>query len=81
METNNFGNVPVNKATLIKNLVPVFLGIDYYFKPRNEYNIFEYSEQREEPNDKYFKTSFHLYMFPVITFGASFNIIKNMVIG
>jgi hypothetical protein len=64
LEMNDFGNIPVKKATGMNRFLGN--GIHFYFQPKAEHKVFEYVEKRENPNDKYFKTSFRLYLLPVI---------------
>lgn len=63
-DMNDFGNIPVKKATGTNRFLGN--GIHYYFQPKAEQKFFEYVEQRDKPNNKYFKTSFRLYLLPVI---------------
>ena len=56
--------LPIKKFTGLQKFLGN--GIWYYFEPLKEYNPFRYIEIREDPNDKYFKTSFSLYLLPVI---------------
>lgn len=46
-------------------------GIHFYFQPRKVYEAFPYVEERKTPEDKYFGTSYRLYMLPVIPKGAT----------
>ena len=40
-------------------------GFNLYFKPLKEYPAFEYSENPKKPGDKFFSTSFRIYLLPV----------------
>ena len=63
-EVNDFGNIPVKRFTGMNRFLGN--GIHYYFEPKKEHKFFEYVEKREKPEDKYFTTSFRLYLLPVI---------------
>ena len=63
-ETNNFGNIPVKKITGLQKFLGE--GIHCYFQPKEEYKSFEYVEKRKKPEDRFFETSFRLYLLPVI---------------
>ena len=40
-------------------------GLNLYFKPAKQYEAFKYVEKRKKPSDKFFATSFRLYILPV----------------
>ena len=61
---NQKNSLPIKKFAGLKRFLG--RGIHLYFQPLNEYQAFKYSEQRKNKNDKYFETSFSLYLLPVI---------------
>jgi hypothetical protein len=63
-EVNDLGNMPVKKFTGMNRFLGN--GIHYYFQLKDEHKFFEYVEKRKKPEDKYFETSFRLYLLPVI---------------
>lgn len=63
-ESKDNGNIPIRKFAGILHFLGN--GIHYYFQPKKEYKAFEYVEKRENPDDQYFKSSFRLYLLPVI---------------
>jgi hypothetical protein len=77
-DDNDLGNLPVKKFTSLE----VFMGqgVHYYFQPNKEYKIFKYVEYVKKPEDHFFKTSFRLYLLPVIpstiTTNEQFNKVK-----
>lgn len=71
MENNDYGNLPIKKMTGIERFLG--RGFHLYFQPIKEHSRFEYIENKQKPDDKYFSTSFHTYFLPVIP-----NDIQNM---
>ncbi len=67
------GTFPVKRATGVRQWIggP---GINYYFEPLKEYEAFKYIEKREKPNDKFFKTSFRLHVFPIFPKNTSLSL-------
>lgn len=63
-EMNDLGNIPIRKFAGVNRFLGY--GIHYYFQPADDNAAFEYVEKREKPEDKYFKTSFRLYLLPAI---------------
>lgn len=63
-EASNFGNMPIKKFAGMNRFLGN--GIHYYFQPKDDNKFFEYVEKHEKPKEKYFKTSFRLYLLPVI---------------
>jgi hypothetical protein len=63
-EMNDLGNIPIRKFAGMNQFLGN--GIHYYFQPVDDNKAFEYVEKRKKPEDKYFETSFRLYMLPVI---------------
>jgi len=63
-EIGDFGDIPVKKFAGINRFLGQ--GIHYYFQPKENHKFFEYAEKREKPKDKYVRTSFRLYLLPVI---------------
>lgn len=61
-DENHIGNIPVKKFTGLNQWVHM----DYYFEPKKEYKMFRYVEKKEKPDDKFYTSSFSLYLFPVI---------------
>ncbi len=70
-ESKKLGNIPVKKFAGMKQFLGQ--GVHYYFQPKEEYKAFEYIEKKEKPEDQYFKTSFRLYLLPVIPSSISKN--------
>lgn len=63
-EDGDAGNLPVKKFAGMNKFLGQ--GVHYYFQPQVESKFFEYVEKRKKPDDKYFKTSYRLYLLPVI---------------
>jgi hypothetical protein len=63
-DPNDIGKLPVKKGTGAKKFLGE--GLHFYFQPSKEYRLFDYREAREKPEDKFFETSFSLYLLPVI---------------
>ncbi len=64
----NHGDLPVARMTGANRFLG--MGLHFYFQPRRPYDLFPFVEEREKPGDKYFKTSFRLYLMPVIPASA-----------
>lgn len=64
LEKKDYGDVPVKRATGINEFLGN--GIHYYFQPKEASKFFKYVEKRDKPTDKYYETSFRLYLYPVI---------------
>lgn len=64
----NHGDLPVARMTGANRFLG--MGLHFYFQPRRTYDLFPFVEEREKPGDKYFKTSFRLYLMPVIPASA-----------
>lgn len=62
--TGTGGDIPVRRHTGVKTFLGT--GIHYYFEPLHAYKAFPYIEKRKTRTDKYFETSFRLYLLPVI---------------
>lgn len=63
-EVGNLGDIPVKKFTGMNRFLGY--GVHYYFQPKEEHKFFEYAEKRKKPQDKYFESSFRLYLLPLI---------------
>jgi hypothetical protein len=63
-ETGNLGNLPIKKFTGVQSLLGS--GLHYYFQPNSHSDFFAYKEKPKNPDDKYFPSTFRLYLFPVI---------------
>lgn len=63
-EANDFGTMPIKKFAGMNSFMGY--GAHYYFQPKVAHKFFEYVEKREKPEDKYFETSFRLYLLPLI---------------
>jgi hypothetical protein len=61
---DDIGNLPIKKFAGMNKFLGE--GIHYYFSPQIENAAFPYVEHRDRPDDKYFKTSFRMYLLPVI---------------
>ena len=63
-DDKSIGNFPIKKIAGVQT----FMGqvIHIYFQPQNEYDIFEYIEKKEKPEDQYSETSFRIVAFPII---------------
>lgn len=64
LKSKDIGNLPIKKITGEQRFLG--RGIHYYIQPKEVYKEFEYVEKREKPEDQYFRTSFRLYLLPVI---------------
>lgn len=58
------GDIPVRRMTGANKFLGV--GVHFYFQPLRTYKEFPFVERREKPKDKYFPSSFRLYLLPVI---------------
>lgn len=65
LKNNDFGNMPVSKATGANRFLGQ--GVHYYFQPKKEYKAFPYLEVDKKEKDEFYKTSFRLYLLPVIS--------------
>lgn len=63
-DVGDLGNLPIKRFTGMQRFLGH--GVHYYFKPKDEHKFFKYVEKRKKPKDKYFETSFRLYLIPVI---------------
>jgi len=61
-EEKDYGNIPIKKFLGIQQSFSI--GIHYYFQPMKSYEAFKYMERKKKPTDKYFKSSFRLYLIP-----------------
>lgn len=58
------GELPIKKFLGMQKFLGS--GIHFYFKPLKEYEAFKYVEKKAKSTDKYFGTSFRLYLLPII---------------
>jgi hypothetical protein len=58
------GTFPVKKITIVDGRLSP--GRHTYFQPLKEYEAFKYIEKKKKPDDKFFPTSFRLYVLPII---------------
>ena len=58
------GDLPIKKFAGMQRFLGQ--GIHYYFQPIIDSKAFDYVERKGKPEDRYFKTSFRLYLLPVI---------------
>lgn len=63
-EKGDVGDLPVARFAGMNTFLGN--GVHYYFRPKTDHKAFPYVEKREKPSDKYFATSFRLYLLPVI---------------
>ena len=59
------GNLPIKIFTGANQFLSPY-GFHYYFQPLKDYSAFEYIEKDKKPNEKHYRSSFHLYIYPVI---------------
>jgi hypothetical protein len=63
-DTQNPDGVPMKKFTGSYKFLGS--GTHYYFEPKIKNKNFPYKENKKKPGDKYFETSYHLYIFPIV---------------
>lgn len=59
------GDMPIKKFTGANQFLSPY-GIHYYFHPLKEYEACKYIEKKESPDDKYYRTSLHIYLLPIV---------------
>jgi hypothetical protein len=57
------GTLPIKEQKAVETFMGS--GFSLYFKPTKEYEAFKYLEQKDKPEDKFSKTTFRMYLFPV----------------
>lgn len=62
-DKNPNGNIPITKMAGTSKFAGE--GFHYYFEPQKEYNWFKYAEDKKNDNN-FYKTSFSLYILPLI---------------
>ena len=62
-EAGDLGNLPVKKFAGVQNWNN---GINYYFRPLEDNEVFEYREFRDKSAQGYFKTTHMVHLFPII---------------
>lgn len=61
-------DLPVARATGVQKGLGT--GIHVFFQPQKKYEAFPYIEKRKKRTDKYYESSFHVYLIPVLPEGA-----------
>lgn len=64
IDESNPGNLPIKKFTGSNRFLGN--GSHVYFEPLKENKYFPYKEEKDNPNDKFYKTNYRLYVLPVI---------------